>query len=85
MKVLRALAHPLRLEILQYLYERENGACVTEIYQALGVDQTVASQQLRILREVELVYWKRFQVYRYYYVDKEWLEAVSVAVKKYMP
>jgi DNA-binding transcriptional ArsR family regulator len=43
--VLRCLGHPLRLRILDVL-EKGGEATVTEIYEALGVEQAVASQHL---------------------------------------
>ena len=43
--VLRCLGHPLRLRVLDVL-EREGESTVTEIYEALGVEQAVASQHL---------------------------------------
>jgi DNA-binding transcriptional ArsR family regulator len=52
--VLRALAHPLRLRILALIDER-GSVMVHEIYQALNIEQSITSQHLRVLREVNLV------------------------------
>ncbi len=83
MKVMRALTHPLRIEILHYLMAQQHGASVTQIYKALDLDQTVASQQLRILREVGLVYRVRIKAWHYYHAESEWIEAIGKAVRKY--
>ncbi len=43
--ILRCLGHPTRLRILDFL-ERVDEATVTEVYEAVGVTQPVASQHL---------------------------------------
>lgn len=53
-KVFRAINHPLRKNMLKLLAERQE-ATVTEIYVALRIEQSVASQHLKILREVKAV------------------------------
>lgn len=55
---MRALAHPLRIQMIQYIDGRES-ACVNDIFQALDIKQAVASQHLRVLRQAELVYTQR--------------------------
>jgi ArsR family transcriptional regulator len=55
---MRALAHPLRIQIIRYIDERES-ACVNDIFDALKIKQAVASQHLRVLRQAELVYTQR--------------------------
>jgi DNA-binding transcriptional ArsR family regulator len=51
--MLKALAHPLRLRIVALLVERQRR--VHELAEALDVQQTIVSQQLRILRMSRLV------------------------------
>ncbi len=55
--VLRALAHPARLQILQLLRERER--CVCEFESLLGLRQPNISQHLAILRAAGLVTTRR--------------------------
>lgn len=52
-KVLRALAHPLRLGVLQSL--RRGERTVTELYEELGCSQSMMSQQLGILEAHGLI------------------------------
>ncbi len=52
-KVLRALAHPLRLGVLQSLHSGER--TVTELYEELGCSQSMMSQQLSILETHGLI------------------------------
>ena len=51
--MLKAIAHPLRLRLVSLLAEKER--CVNELAELLGVNQAIASQQLRILRMRGLV------------------------------
>jgi DNA-binding transcriptional ArsR family regulator len=47
--VLRAINHPLRQQMLKLIHE-ESKITVTELYDTLGLEQSVASQHLAILR-----------------------------------
>ena len=49
----KALAHPVRLQILDML--RSGEACVCHMETALGKRQAYISQQLMVLRDAELV------------------------------
>lgn len=48
---IRAVAHPIRLRILDFLRHEGAPRTVRQIEGACGVQQAVVSQQLRILRE----------------------------------
>lgn len=49
----RALAHPVRIRILELLLKGEKS--VQELQEVLGVDQPVVSQQLAVLRSTNIV------------------------------
>ena len=49
----RALAHPVRIKILEILIRRDR--TVQELQDALGLDQPVVSQQLAVLRNQGIV------------------------------
>jgi DNA-binding transcriptional ArsR family regulator len=49
----RALAHPIRIQILEVLGTGERS--VQELQQALGLDQPIVSQQLAVLRAKNVV------------------------------
>jgi len=53
----RALAHPIRIRILELLVRRD--LSVQELQEALGVDQPVVSQQLAVLRATNIVLGKK--------------------------
>lgn len=57
-ETLRAIAHPLRLAIIDMLH-REKQLSVTEIYETLNIEQAVASHHLRILKDRNVVQVKR--------------------------
>ena len=64
-EILKAMAHPLRLQIVSILAEDETH--VNAMAKELGMGQAVISQQLRILRMRKLVTSSRrdgFSVYR---------------------
>lgn len=53
----RALAHPVRIQILEILVRGERS--VQELQETLGVDQPVVSQQLAVLRATNIVSGKK--------------------------
>ncbi|MDX1913836.1 MAG: metalloregulator ArsR/SmtB family transcription factor [Saprospiraceae bacterium] len=57
-EVLRAIAHPHRLLIVEMLYLHKS-MNVTEIYERLGIEQAVASHHLRILKDRGVVQVRR--------------------------
>ncbi|MCB9282450.1 MAG: helix-turn-helix transcriptional regulator [Lewinellaceae bacterium] len=67
-ELLRALAHPLRIKILEFI--DQNGSInVNKIYNTLKLEQSITSQHLRILRSVGLVRTERQGKYIHYSLD----------------
>jgi DNA-binding transcriptional ArsR family regulator len=66
--VMRALNNKLRQKILYFINEKES-ITVTEIYTALGLEQSVASQHLAIMRQAGLVKTRRDGKKIYYSVN----------------
>lgn len=79
-QILRALAHPLRLKIIQVIHEKNGDANVGEIYGALAIEQSVASQHLRVLRQASLVRTRRDRKFIYYSLDYERMARTVQAV-----
>jgi DNA-binding transcriptional ArsR family regulator len=78
--ILRALAHPLRMQILEYI-DKGRSVNVNKIYTALGLEQSITSQHLRILRQAGIVTTERAGKFIYYVVDYEKvLEATKAAL-----
>ncbi|WP_128891064.1 helix-turn-helix transcriptional regulator [Erythrobacter sp. HKB08] len=75
---LKALAHPLRLQILQSLQGRERN--VGEIEQATGIGQPALSQQLGVLRKAGLVDTRKEAKLVYYNLNPKRLSALAEIV-----
>jgi len=78
--VFRALAHPARLEILDFLRDGEH--CVCEIMPALGYRQAYISQQMAVLREAGLVQERRDEARVYYRVREPGVFVALDAVRE---
>jgi DNA-binding transcriptional ArsR family regulator len=78
--ILRALAHPLRMQILEFI-DNNRSVNVNKIYVSLGLEQSITSQHLRILRQAGIVTTERLGKFIYYVVDYERVqEAAQTAV-----
>jgi DNA-binding transcriptional ArsR family regulator len=64
-ETLRAIAHPLRLAIIEVLHQNKRMS-VTEIYEQLDIEQAVASHHLRILKDKDVVLVRREGKNSYY-------------------
>ena len=53
----KAFADPTRVQILSNLVDRE--LCVTDISEAVALSQSAVSHQLRILKQMDLVKFRR--------------------------
>ena len=82
-EVLRALAHPLRLRILKFI-DSSKSVQVNIIYSALGLEQSITSQHLRILRTSGLVRTQRAGKYIHYAVDYEKVSETHRAVGTFL-
>jgi DNA-binding transcriptional ArsR family regulator len=60
----QVLADPTRVRMVKAL--ADNQWCVSELTEALGMDQPAVSHQLRYLRELGLVKWKKNGRHVYY-------------------
>jgi DNA-binding transcriptional ArsR family regulator len=79
--VLRCLGHPLRLRILDVL-EKGGEATVTEIYEALGVEQAVASQHLTTMRDNGILSRRKDGVHVYYSIGDDRALKVLACVRQ---
>ena len=81
--VLYALAHPLRLRILEYI-DKHGEINVNRIYRALGLEQSITSQHLKVLRMAGIVHAKRDGKYILYRLDYAVLARTEKAVDNFM-
>jgi len=83
--ILRALSHPVRLQIIAFIDENKN-INVNKIYGALKLEQSITSQHLRILRDNEIVKTSRegkFIIYSLNYIKiGNSIQAVNLFLSK---
>ena len=77
--VLRALKNGLRLKILRLIHQKGR-ITVTEIYVVLRIEQSVASQQLAILRQQDIVNTERDGKKTYYSINYDRLDSVNQSI-----
>lgn len=80
-RVLRCLGHPLRLQVLDVL-ERQDECTVTEIYEALGVEQAVASQHLTNMWDKGILSRRKDGVHVYYSIGDDRALKVLACVRE---
>jgi ArsR family transcriptional regulator len=74
----KALAHPLRVQILQLLRERR---CLCgELVNALPVAQSTVSEHLRILKEAGLIHDEAEGPRRHYSVNQRLVERLKALI-----
>ena len=81
--ILRALAHPLRLRILEFIDENDV-INVNKIYNTLNLEQSITSQHLRILRLAGLVNTKRDGKFIHYQLDYDKLSSAMTAIDSFL-
>ena len=82
-EILRALAHPLRMQILEFI-DKHKTINVNKIYNTLKLEQSITSQHLRILRMAGLVITHREGKFIHYSVDYGKVTNVLKAVDSFL-
>ncbi len=77
--VLRAVNHDLRRRIISLLY-KEGHLTVTDIFVALRIEQSVASQHLAVLRKADIVVPKRDGKFIFYEVATQRLLEIKQVI-----
>ena len=83
-EILRALAHPLRLKIIEFI-DQNKRINVNKIYNTLKLEQSITSQHLKILRDAEILETKRTGKYIFYNLNYSRIENSVIAVKTSLP
>jgi len=68
-EVLKAVAHPARLQIVELLAPGE--MCVGDIVQALGEKQSITSQQLNMMKDKGVLGSRRDGMKVYYHIENK--------------
>ena len=82
-EILRALAHPLRMKILEFIDQNET-INVNKIYNTLKLEQSITSQHLRILRLSGLVVTKRDGKFIHYSIDYDKIDNTVNAINGFL-
>jgi DNA-binding transcriptional ArsR family regulator len=81
--ILRALAHPLRMRLLEFI-DANKTVHVNKIYNTLNLEQSITSQHLRILRQDDLVLTRREGKFIYYQVNHQKIAQAVKAVDTFL-
>ncbi len=81
--ILRALAHPLRIKILEFI-DQNDAINVNKIYNTLNLEQSITSQHLRILRLAGLVITEREGKFIHYSLDYDKINTAVEAIGGFM-
>ena len=82
-ELMRALAHPLRLRILEFI-DRQGSINVNKIYNTLNIEQSITSQHLKILKMAGVVHAEKSGKFVTYEIDYEVIKRADKAVKRFL-
>jgi ArsR family transcriptional regulator len=82
-ELMRALAHPLRLKILEFI-DGQGKINVNKIYKTLKIEQSITSQHLRILRMAGVVDCSRDGKFMHYNINYDIVEKAQKAVNNFL-
>jgi len=82
-ELMRALAHPLRLKILEFLDQHQN-IQVNHIYNSLKIEQSIASQHLRILKNAGVLAADKDGKYMHYAIDYPKVARAVKAINRFL-
>lgn len=81
--LLRAVTHPLRMKILKFIHENKK-VNVNKIFAGLNIEQSIASQHLKILRAEDLVFTTKKGTFIFYTINYDKLGAVIGSVQSFL-
>ena len=82
-ELMRALAHPLRLQILKQIDELGE-VHVNNIYNMLKIEQSITSQHLKVLRLAGVVNQEKEGKFMNYSINYDILEKAEKAVNRFL-
>ena len=81
-ELMRALAHPLRLKILEFIDENKS-INVNKIYSSLDIEQSITSQHLKILRMSGVLSVEITGKWHIYYINYDVIDKVEKAITRF--
>jgi DNA-binding transcriptional ArsR family regulator len=82
-EIMRALAHPLRLRILEFI-DRNGIINVNKIYNTLKIEQSITSQHLKIMRLAGVIDGFRDGKYVHYTINYDVVDRAQKAVNRFL-
>lgn len=82
-ELMRALAHPLRLKILEFI-DGNGQINVNKIYKSLDIEQSITSQHLKILKLAGVLHAEKDGKYVHYNIDYDVVARAEVAVNNFL-
>ena len=82
-ELMRALAHPLRLKIMEFI-DHQGVVNVNKIYNALNIEQSVTSQHLSILRLAGVIQTEKVGKYVQCRLNYDCIGRAEVAVNNFL-
>ena len=79
--IAKALADPVRLQLVDVLRRHAGKVCVCELVPLFDLSQPTVSHHLKVLREAGLVASERRGLWAYYYVVPDTLKELSAWLK----
>jgi ArsR family transcriptional regulator, arsenate/arsenite/antimonite-responsive transcriptional repressor len=76
-KIAKALADPVRLQLVDVLRKHAGKVCVCELVPLFDLSQPTVSHHLKVLREAGIVDSERQGLWAYYYVTPDSLKELS--------
>ena len=71
--MLKAIAHPIRLSIIDLLNTNKKSMCVSEIQKELNIEQAVVSQHLKILKQKGVLNHEKQGKHCFYFIKNKGL------------
>ncbi|MEE9437405.1 MAG: metalloregulator ArsR/SmtB family transcription factor [Saprospiraceae bacterium] len=82
-ELMRALAHPLRLKILEYI-DSQGAINVNKIYNTLKIEQSITSQHLKVLKMAGVVHAEKKGKFVTYNIDYKVVNKAKIAVDRFL-
>lgn len=82
-ELMRALAHPLRLRILEFIDDKGQ-TNVNKIYRSLDIEQSITSQHLKILKLAGVIKAQKDGKFIHYNIDYNVVSRAEKAVNNFL-
>ena len=70
-EMLKAIAHPIRLSVIDLLNSQGKAMCVSEIQKELNIEQAVVSQHLKILKQKKVLDFSKEGKHSFYFLKNK--------------